>query len=489
MGLTMLNVYRPSHGVGNYKMFPWLEGIVVALVVTLAICTTAYFIYARSLDAVEAEIKEGLQRTAAAVATQLDGDAHRKYNAKIQKDDPALKAIYTHLEEARQATKHVRYMYTNILAQDAVYNDNVEKVYFIWNASPQNDNDKDGKPDEAPQLMDPYPEASASLLRALKEHVVTVDEEPYTDQWGTFISAYAPFYDSKGKFVGTLGMDLELTGFNERLEPVLKATKRAGITGIVVAILCGTAVWFLRRFARQLNAGRHQLAHELEEAKTTARTALDAKSDFLVGVAESVHAQLGASPPDTTTLQNFVEQTAYYARLEANREPLNTTDFNLRERIEHVVAQAKTQAGGRPTLSLQIANDIPTILHGDHAKIEQVFNTVLSCICRYTSGATLHVDIGMQEEMINFVWLHVRIVDSGHWLHDAERESLFEPFPSVRHHVTGHRGPLPHLSLAIARLLVRLMRGDLQVHTDPDKGTGFEFNVFLSKAVAQNPSG
>ena len=185
-----------------YLISPTVEGIAFGLFSLAAMGVAIYFIYVRAVEALRAEIKEGLLRNVCAAATPIDGDLHKKFVSKESKDDPEYIAFQSKLEAVRQASKHVRYLYTNITKGG--------KVYFIANPSPQNDNDGDGKPDEAPQLMDPYLDAGDALLTALKEQCPCVDKEPYTDVWGTFYSAYAPFYDSKGHFVGTLGMDLEL---------------------------------------------------------------------------------------------------------------------------------------------------------------------------------------------------------------------------------------------------------------------------------------
>ncbi|MEQ1933135.1 MAG: hypothetical protein ABL962_04560, partial [Fimbriimonadaceae bacterium] len=45
---------------------------------------------------------------------------------------------------------------------------------------------------------------------SLTRHVPLVEGEPSNDKWGTFISAYAPFFDSKGRFEGVVGVDLTM---------------------------------------------------------------------------------------------------------------------------------------------------------------------------------------------------------------------------------------------------------------------------------------
>ena len=45
------------------------------------------------------------------------------------------------------------------------------------------------------------------MLRGFTEPAV--DDDFYTDKWGTFLSAYAPIRDSSGTVVGLLGVDMK----------------------------------------------------------------------------------------------------------------------------------------------------------------------------------------------------------------------------------------------------------------------------------------
>ena len=64
-------------------------------------------------------------------------------------------------------------------------------------------------------IMDVYDEAShnPALLEAFRTHGKTYNRTPYSDSWGSFISAYAPFYNKNGEFVGIAGIDLDAQEF------------------------------------------------------------------------------------------------------------------------------------------------------------------------------------------------------------------------------------------------------------------------------------
>ena len=126
MNLTEQDQTRIAH-----PLRPVFEGLAIGLFSLIAMSICIYFIYVRALDALQEEIKEGLVRNVSAVATTIDGDLHKKFRSPSQKNDPEYIDYLKKLESIRQASKYVRYLYTNILVDG--------RVYFIANPSPQND--------------------------------------------------------------------------------------------------------------------------------------------------------------------------------------------------------------------------------------------------------------------------------------------------------------------------------------------------------------
>jgi signal transduction histidine kinase len=495
----MFDINRHSRlKVTSFRIFPVLEGGGVGLFALIAITVSAYFIYARALDALRGEIKEGLLRNVAAAATTIDGDLHRTFVSKSQKNDPQYVEFLRKLEAIRQASKHVRYLYTNIIIGD--------KIYFIANPSPQNDNDHDGKPDEAPELMDPYPDAGEALRTALTKHVVAVDREPYTDQWGTFYSAYAPFYDKSGHFVGTLGMDLELTSFNERLAPIVRATKRAAITGIVLAILWGTSIWFTRRFSVQLDRSRQRLATDLRQASEYAANAAQIKSEFTSqlsqGALPAVRAILTTTDPITseppvsnpkeqaavirknaTLLEQLLTEAAEHAALESGQQEMENQDFRLSSLVDQVI-QRLTPAAQAKSISLKtsISEELPEILHGDPSRLRELLTYLTEAAIATGGHAPLLLDFGMHQEMIHHVKLRITLEGAG--VSVSKALSLDEFFDAFAYLDREEDEMMPSLKLAITRRLITLMKGDV-LPADPsaDRFT-LVFFLLLKKSQA-----
>lgn len=245
----LLDDYAP----GEYRIRPLLEAVFTFVAVMVAVATTVYFIYARALDAQKAEIREGVLRTARMVASQIDPVLHQSFTRPEDEESEAYQRIDAMMLRFLRADPKIAYVYTAV-AKDG-------RIHFILDPTPPPADP--AAEDKSVRLMDPYEDANPEIQRALREQVVVVSDEPYTDQWGTFVSGYVPLLDAQGRFYAVLGMDLEVSEYFQRLEPIKRATVRAMVTGFFIAFLTAAAVWFLRNFIRVINDRRLALYREI----------------------------------------------------------------------------------------------------------------------------------------------------------------------------------------------------------------------------------
>ncbi|MFM1797851.1 MAG: hypothetical protein RLZZ117_129 [Cyanobacteriota bacterium] len=379
---------QPKRGVLSA---PALQGVLFTLAWLLVTNVTIYFIYLRAVEAVKEEIRDGLLRNVSVAATSIDGDQHRRFTSKASRQNPAYLAFIAHLEQLRKASTDVRYLYTNILKDG--------KVYFIANGSPQNDNDKDGKPDEAPALMDPYPDAGNALREALRLRQPAVDREPYTDTWGTFYSAYAPFKDSSGRFVGTLGMDLELRTLQQRLKPIGLAAQRAAFTSGILAILFGAAVWFFRsrnaileRLRRIADSSLQTVEHERLRERTAAAAQLEAVATRIEGqVARGLPAEAAAAGGEP-----ILPYASALRRYALARQGLRSGHA---ENFDPIGLLRSSVPVGMP---LQVARDVPSKLWGDPSELREIIHAL--CFHPFSNtalGSLRELDVDIAREQLN----------------------------------------------------------------------------------------
>ena len=85
----------------------------------------------------------------------------------------------------------------------------------------------DIEPDKAAKFLEPY-SASRWMAASIEQGTLVQRPQPYTDAWGSWISAYAPLFDDRGQVVAGMGIDIEL----DYVESVRRG------------ILWGTVWWF-----------------------------------------------------------------------------------------------------------------------------------------------------------------------------------------------------------------------------------------------------
>lgn len=212
---------------------PWLQGTLVALAVALSFGAIIWTIYWWSQNALISEINKGLVRTAGIAARSIDPEMHRTFTLPEQRDTEQYKTAAQPLADILIADPDIAYVWTAVRIED--------RVHFIL----------DGTQPPEPQVgvMEEYADPPADLLAAFDTEDGIVSK-PYSDEWGTFVSAYMPFRDAQGTVVGVVGVSLTMTNYFERLHRIRNGSLFGGAIGISVAVMMGIGVWFNRKTDR-----------------------------------------------------------------------------------------------------------------------------------------------------------------------------------------------------------------------------------------------
>ncbi len=125
-----------------------------------------------------------------------------------------------------------------------------------------------------------------------------------------------------------------------------------------------------------------------------------------------------------------------------------------------------------PTLPLALA---------DPGRIRQIIANLVTNAHLYTrDGGRIH--IGAEADR---AWIRIVVADSGIGMSAAEQEQIFEPFYRVASSRTGRQGT--GLGLSIVRSLVERHDGEIEVESEPGRGT--TFHVLIPAAVSGREAG
>jgi signal transduction histidine kinase len=269
------------------RLRPVTAGVLTGVVVLAAALATLALVSERGNDALRDEVRRSLLRAASAGAAVIDVEVHRTFTSPDQEGSPAYAEAVARLERVLRSSPDLKFIYTCVLVDG--------DVYFVLDPTPAGDSDADGVDDKS-HVMEAYPEANELMLQALRTGTPQADEEATADRWGTFMSAYAPFFDNSGATVGVVGVDLDVRDYLFRLREMHEATLIGAAIAAFLAVASGTGVFLLRRRITD-NAALRQSAMNAAVSRLQAafisqpdvRTAFEATLPDLLALSKSEH--------------------------------------------------------------------------------------------------------------------------------------------------------------------------------------------------------
>ncbi len=216
---------------------PWRDGLLIGIctfIVTVASSTSMYHLIVKSE---KQEVQRELLSVARIAANLTDVDLHTTLTARDQKNSEAYLQVQKPYRILLKSYGGLRYVYTVV--------ENEGKAHFIIDTQPEDGQESPlgNQRKSTANVMEEYPEISDTMQQALRERREAVEEEPYTDEWGTFISAYVPLYDSHKKFIGIVGADIDAEDYITRINnvriPYIIGLVIATVLSVVVALAIG----------------------------------------------------------------------------------------------------------------------------------------------------------------------------------------------------------------------------------------------------------
>jgi signal transduction histidine kinase/DNA-binding NarL/FixJ family response regulator len=295
---------------------------------------------------------------------------------------------------------------------------------------------------------------------------------------------------------------LALSGGIEPGTSVYQRTRRDGTVLEIrtKALDTGLAVRTFTDITEQERAAR-VLADARDAAEDAART----RSEFLavmsheirtplngvIGVAGLLEEmELGPSQRDYVRLirqsgdhlLGLINDILDFSRLEADRVPLEETDFDPLALAQGVVGMFLVQAGTKGLyLSAVAADPLPLAVIGDPGRLRQVLLNLVGNAVKFTDQGWVSLTLAQEAAEGGRVRLLFSVADSGIGMVPEAIERMFEAFTQMDASISRRFGG-SGLGLAICRRLVELMGGTIAVESQPGIGSTFRFDVTLKRA-------
>lgn len=173
-----------------------------------------------------------------------------------------------------------------------------------------------------------------------------------------------------------------------------------------------------------------------------------------------------------------------FSKVEAGKLDVEAVDFDLDKVLENVgnLISEKASAKGLE-LIFDIDPSVPKHLRGDPLRIGQILINFCNNAVKFTDEGEVVVRANVVEEHPDGSLIAFSVSDTGIGLTEDQIGRLFQAFEQADVSTTRKYGGTG-LGLAISKSLAELMRGDVDVTSEPGKGSTFRFTARLGKATA-----
>ncbi|HEY9769778.1 MAG TPA: HAMP domain-containing sensor histidine kinase [Coleofasciculaceae cyanobacterium] len=208
------------------------------------------------------------------------------------------------------------------------------------------------------------------------------------------------------------------------------------------------------------------LTHELRTPLTVVRGYLEELADDRIDGTPELYLRL---IKETRRLERLIHDLQELSKAEAGYLSINLRKINLRPLLVSLVERFADQLLEEgPELKLNCPQDIPPVL-ADRDRTEQILVNLLGNAIRYTETGSIVVEaIKINRQ----VWISV--TDTGVGIAEKDLSYVFERFWRADPSRASHSGGTG-IGLAIARRLVELQGGRIEVKSELGKGSVFRF--------------
>lgn len=185
-----------------------------------------------------------------------------------------------------------------------------------------------------------------------------------------------------------------------------------------------------------------------------------------------------------------------FSKIESGKLSLELLDFELSDFLNRVLALFTERARRKGlVLTSRIAEGVPSTLHGDPTRLQQILSNLLANAVKFSDHGTVsvHVDLAQRQpdQRLEFhavgsgnasahldrvAYIRFSVSDNGIGIPPGAFSKLFQPFVQADGSTTRKYGGTG-LGLAICKQLAELMGGQIEAESEPGNGSTFKVTI------------
>ncbi len=250
--------------------------------------------------------------------------------------------------------------------------------------------------------------------------------------------------------------------------------------------------------------------HDIERLLEDARQANRFKTEFLATMSHEIRTPMNGVMGMTELLLNtdlspmqrryaetvgrsseallgIINSVLDLSKIEAGRMSIENGQFSVCDVVEESLELLETMAERKGIeLVSVIGNGVPCLVSGDAGKVRQVLINLLGNATKFTARGDVAVRVRQCSETESHVELEIDVRDTGIGMSMEVQSRVFNPFTQADGATSRLYGGTG-LGLTIAKHLVELMGGAIQVESELGRGSRFWFTVRLGRVEHPEP--
>ncbi|WP_248723723.1 ATP-binding protein [Seonamhaeicola sp. ML3] len=255
----------------------------------------------------------------------------------------------------------------------------------------------------------------------------------------------------------------------------------------------------------------HKKNGELIIAKEKAELASKTKANFLSTVTHELRTPLYAvtglsnmlleEDPKPSQIQHlkslkfsgdylltFINDILQINKIEANKVNLELEPFNLKKKINNIILALNNSAqDNNVQIHFEYDQHLPENFIADQIKISQILINLIGNSIKFTKDGDIWIRVYQMEVKKKMYTLRFEVEDNGIGISQEKQEKMFESFSQGSIQINRKYGGTG-LGLSIVKGLIDILKGEIHVKSELEKGTTFYFEIPLEKTKAKEVS-
>lgn len=281
-----------------------------------------------------------------------------------------------------------------------------------------------------------------------------------------------------------------------------KITTILSIALITILSLLTLSLYKNNNIRLKTNNMLHKKNEELVIAKEKAELASKTKANFLSTVTHELRTPLYAvtgltnmlldenpKPEQVPHLKSlkfsgdylltFINDILQINKIEANKVELDPELFNLKKKVENVIAALHNSAqDNNIQIHFDYEKDLPENFVADQLKISQILINLIGNSIKFTKDGNIWVKISKISNKDKIYNIRFEVEDNGIGITKEKQENMFESFSQGSVQINRKYGGTG-LGLSIVKGLIEILHGKIYLKSELGKGSTFTFEIPL----------